>query len=220
MAGLGYDRYGAQGGDWGSMISTQLGAGRSRARRRRPPQHDRGAATRRPRLRQPHATTSRPRWRRSTTTAASIGVLRRSRARSRRPSATRSTTRPPGWRRGSSRSSGRGATATATSSRCFTKDQLLDNIMLYWLTGTAHSAGRLYYEAEQTAGVRARPSGSRSRSAWRRSPRRSSVRPGTGRRAATTSATGPRCRAAGTSRRSSSPSCSSTTCGSFFRTVR
>ena len=24
--------------------------------------------------------------------------------------------------------------------------------MLYWLTGTAHSAGRLYYEAEQTRG--------------------------------------------------------------------
>lgn len=36
--------------------------------------------------------------------------------------------------------------------RRFTKDQLLDNIMLYWLTGTAHSAGRLYYESEQTSG--------------------------------------------------------------------
>jgi microsomal epoxide hydrolase len=34
--------------------------------------------------------------------------------------------------------------------RRFTKDQLLDNVMLYWLTGTAHSAGRLYYEAQQT----------------------------------------------------------------------
>jgi len=36
--------------------------------------------------------------------------------------------------------------------RRFTKDQLLDNIMLYWLTATAHSAGRLYYEAAQTSG--------------------------------------------------------------------
>src|SRR5204863_1394762 len=36
--------------------------------------------------------------------------------------------------------------------RRFTKDQLLDNVMLYWLTGTAHSAGRLYYEAEHTSG--------------------------------------------------------------------
>ena len=32
--------------------------------------------------------------------------------------------------------------------RCLTKDVMLDNIMLYWLTGTAHSAGRLYYEIE------------------------------------------------------------------------
>jgi pimeloyl-ACP methyl ester carboxylesterase len=31
--------------------------------------------------------------------------------------------------------------------RSFTKDQLLDNIMIYWVTGTAHSSGRLYYEA-------------------------------------------------------------------------
>ena len=28
----------------------------------------------------------------------------------------------------------------------FTKDQLLDNLMLYWLTGTAHSSARMYYE--------------------------------------------------------------------------
>jgi len=30
--------------------------------------------------------------------------------------------------------------------RSFTKDQLLDNLMVYWVTATAHSAGRLYYE--------------------------------------------------------------------------
>ena len=36
--------------------------------------------------------------------------------------------------------------------RRFTKDQLLDNVMLYWLTRTAHSAGRLYYEAEHSNG--------------------------------------------------------------------
>src|SRR6476620_2710385 len=33
--------------------------------------------------------------------------------------------------------------------RSFTKDQLLDNVMMYWLTGTAHSAGRLYYEFDK-----------------------------------------------------------------------
>ena len=29
----------------------------------------------------------------------------------------------------------------------FSKDQLLDNVMFYWITGTAHSSGRLYYES-------------------------------------------------------------------------
>jgi microsomal epoxide hydrolase len=33
--------------------------------------------------------------------------------------------------------------------RRFTKDQLLDNIMIYWVTATAHSSGRLYYETER-----------------------------------------------------------------------
>jgi microsomal epoxide hydrolase len=33
--------------------------------------------------------------------------------------------------------------------RSFTKDQLLDNLMVYWITATAHSAGRLYYEVMQ-----------------------------------------------------------------------
>ena len=33
--------------------------------------------------------------------------------------------------------------------RSFTKDQLLDNLMVYWVTATAHSSGRLYYEVMQ-----------------------------------------------------------------------
>jgi pimeloyl-ACP methyl ester carboxylesterase len=31
----------------------------------------------------------------------------------------------------------------------FTKDQLIDNLMLYWLTGTAHSSARMYYEFDK-----------------------------------------------------------------------
>ena len=30
--------------------------------------------------------------------------------------------------------------------RSFTKDQLIDNLMLYWVTATGHSAARMYYE--------------------------------------------------------------------------
>ena len=33
--------------------------------------------------------------------------------------------------------------------RSFTKDLLLDNLMLYWVTTTAHSAGRMYYEFDK-----------------------------------------------------------------------
>jgi pimeloyl-ACP methyl ester carboxylesterase len=33
--------------------------------------------------------------------------------------------------------------------RSFTKGQLLDNVMLYWVTGTAHSSVRLYFEFNQ-----------------------------------------------------------------------
>ncbi len=40
--------------------------------------------------------------------------------------------------------------------RRFSMDQLLDNIMIYWVTGTAHSSGRLYYETEHD-GPRLRP---------------------------------------------------------------
>ena len=33
--------------------------------------------------------------------------------------------------------------------RSFTKDQLIDNLMLYWLTATAHSSARMYYEFDK-----------------------------------------------------------------------
>jgi pimeloyl-ACP methyl ester carboxylesterase len=42
--------------------------------------------------------------------------------------------------------------------RSFTKDQLLANITLYWVTATATSSARLYYETRQ-AGPAARPAG-------------------------------------------------------------
>ena len=116
MAGLGYERYGAQGGDWGSMISTQLGladpehvAGVHLNMIVAPPPADLDFEHLRDDEQAALASFELLR-------AASTRATRRSRARSRRPSATRSTTRPPGWRRGSSRSSGPGATATATSS--------------------------------------------------------------------------------------------------------
>jgi pimeloyl-ACP methyl ester carboxylesterase len=34
--------------------------------------------------------------------------------------------------------------------RSFTRDELLTNVMLYWVTATAHSSARLYYETQKT----------------------------------------------------------------------
>ena len=39
MARLGYERYGAQGGDWGSAVTRAVARHDARARRRHPPQH-------------------------------------------------------------------------------------------------------------------------------------------------------------------------------------
>ena len=64
-----------------------------------------------------------------------------------RPWATGSSTRRSGSSRGSSRSSGRGPTATAIRCSIFTRDQLLDNVTVYWFTGTGASSGRLYWES-------------------------------------------------------------------------
>ena len=98
--------------------------------------------------------------------------------------------------------------------RRFTKDQLLDNVMLYWLTGTAHSAGRLYYEAEQPGASRptrrvevpGRGRGDFPKEIIR--PPRRWAEPGT------TCSIGPKCREVATSRRSRNPSCWSATSGS------
>ncbi len=38
--------------------------------------------------------------------------------------------------------------------RAFTRDQLLTNVMVYWVTGTVNSANRLYYEFRRGGGMR------------------------------------------------------------------
>ena len=45
--------------------------------------------------------------------------------------------------------------------RCFTKDQLLDNVMLYWVTGTATSSVRLYAEFDRALRAGRLPLGTR-----------------------------------------------------------
>ena len=94
-----------------------------------------------------------------------------------------------------------------------TRDHILDNITLYWLTGTGVSAARSYWEggrAQALAAAEARLlRRSSSRSASPRSPARSSgPRAAGSRRATPPSSTSTRPPGAATSPRGKSPSCS------------
>ena len=88
------------------------------------------------------------------------------------------------------------------------RDELLDNVMVYWVTGTGASSARLYWESFRVWGQIKRvelPTGIASfPGEILRAPRRGASR-------STTSRTGRRCRAVAISPRSSSPNCSSTT---------
>jgi pimeloyl-ACP methyl ester carboxylesterase len=149
MAGLGYDRYGAQGGDWGSMISTQIGVA--------DPAHVAGIHLNML-VAGPPADTDF-----ANLTSAEQDALASFEAYDKVDSgyAKIQGTKPQtiGYALDDSPA---GLLAWIvekfrTWTDChgdvessLTKDQMLDNVMLYWLTATAHSAGRIYYEA--TAG--------------------------------------------------------------------
>jgi hypothetical protein len=94
-----------------------------------------------------------------------------------------------------------------------TRDRIVDNLTLYWLTNTATSAARLYWENAQSivAALASgqKPPSSRSRSPSRRSPTRSSRPRAAGpRRSTPTSPTSTRPSGAATSPPGKSPSCS------------
>ena len=193
MAGLGYDRYGAQGGDWGSIVTANVA---DLAPDRvvglhlnfvvaRPPAGERTAARRR----RPGGVSTRcEEWRR---TGARLPGDPGHEAADR--SGTGSRTRRPGWPPGSSRSSGRGATAAATSSESFTKDQLLTNITAYWVDGDGDLVVPALLRDPPRPGRRALPVGTASacRPASPTSPARSPACRGRGWSPPTTSCTGP-----------------------------
>ena len=155
MARLGYDRYGVQGGDWGSIVSrwhaynhpdqvvglhlNMLVGG--------PP-----AGVDDPTEGVPAEELERSRARQAFYTGNENGYAR-IQATSLRRLGMASTILPLGKRRGSSRSSEPGAIAMAMPETIFTRDELLTNIMIYWVTQTATSSARLYYESgrEQTS---------------------------------------------------------------------
>ena len=102
-----------------------------------------------------------------------------------------------------------------------TRDHILDNITLYWLTGTGASAARSYWESGRAQALAGRPGRlrrrSRSRSASPRSPARSSgPRAAGSRRGTPPSPTSTRPTRAATSPPGKSPSCSRPRSGRRF----
>ena len=147
MARLGYDRYGSQGGDWGAQVTTRIGV--------LDPEHCCGIHLNMPlgfRPEEPGELSEREQ-----ADLADLGRFTKSEAAYAAEQGTKPQTvgvglddSPAGllaWivekLRGWSDCDGDPET-------CFTRDQMLTNVMLYWLTRTATSSARLYWETNRS----------------------------------------------------------------------
>ena len=138
MARLGYERYGVQGGDWGSIISCNMAdlqpervvglhvnfLSVPRPKGETPLAHEPWARVQPP----PDGATSRS----SRTKPQTIGYL-----------LDDSPAGLAGWIVEKFRE---WSDCGGDPERSFTKDQLLTNVMVYWVTRTGTSAARLYWE--------------------------------------------------------------------------
>ena len=151
MAGLGYERYGAQGGDWGSMISTQLALA--------DPEHVAGLHLNMVIALPPEGEDF------STLTETEMAGLTSAADYMENDSGyakiqgTKPQTigyllddSPAGLAAWIVEKFRTWSDCDGDVERRFTKDTLLTNIMLYWVTTTGHSSGRLYYEATKAGG--------------------------------------------------------------------
>jgi pimeloyl-ACP methyl ester carboxylesterase len=147
MAALGYSRYGAQGGDWGSMISTQIGLADA--------EHVAGIHLNMVIAFPPPDLDLSTLGDDERDSLASLEHYNRDENGYARIQGTRPQTigyalddSPAGLAAWIVEKFRAWTDCDGDVERCLTKDKMLDNVMLYWLTGTAHSAGRLYYEVE------------------------------------------------------------------------
>jgi pimeloyl-ACP methyl ester carboxylesterase len=152
MARLGYERYGAHGGDWGSPISMHLGAG--------DPEHVAGIHLTMPVV--PPAVFGEL----GELTGDELAVLGQFREYRRSGSgySNQQSTRPQTLGYGLVDSpAGQCAwivekfrewmDCDGDAENVLSKDELLDNVMLYWLPGTAAASARLYWESFNDANV-------------------------------------------------------------------
>lgn len=147
MARLGYDRYVAQGGDWGAQITTRLGATDAA--------HCLAIHLNMPLARKPKEDVALDDA--DQAALAALMAFQRDEAAYSMEQSTKPQTlgvalndSPTGLLAWIVEKFRTWTDCEGDVERSLTRDQMLDNVMLYWLTATAHSAGRIYYEA--TAG--------------------------------------------------------------------
>ena len=144
MARLGYDRYGAQGGDWGSSVTTSIG------------QHDVDHVIG-IHLNMVIAIPDRSMGEPTEQEQAAIAAFRHYQQEESGYS-TQQSTRPQTLGYGLADSPAAQAAwivekfwawtdCDGHPENVFTRDELLDNVMLYWLTDTGASSARLYWES-------------------------------------------------------------------------
>jgi epoxide hydrolase len=144
MARLGYDRYGAQGGDWGAMVTTALG--------QHDPDHVVGIHVNMP-VAPPPPDAPPP----SEAELAALAVYdehRRSGTGYSKQQSTRPQTlgyglvdSPAGQCAWIVEKFQAWADCDGHPENALTRDQLLDNVMLYWLPATGASSARMYWES-------------------------------------------------------------------------
>ena len=148
MARLGYDRYGAQGGDWGSMVTSSIG--------QQDPEHVAGIHLNMP-VAAPNAATFGDLTESETKALADMAHYQQSESGYSKQQSTRPQTLGYGlvdspaaqcawivekfwaW-----------TDCDGDPTNVLTRDELLDNVMLYWLPGTGASSARLYWESFDT----------------------------------------------------------------------
>lgn len=202
MSRLGFDRYLAQGGDWGNFVSTWLGLV--------DPEHLAGIhlnmAVGFPgdgELTGPRASTW-PRWASFSPTAA---PTRRSKARTPKRWRTASPTPPPAWPAGFSEKFWAWTDHDGNLFGAVSEQAILDNLTSYWVTGTIGSSARIYFETCAPAASPPTTPRWRCRQRWRSFPPRSPGRPAPGWKRATTWSAIPASTGAGTSQRWKSRIC-------------
>jgi pimeloyl-ACP methyl ester carboxylesterase len=151
MARLGYDRYGAQGGDWGASVTTSIG--------QQDPDHCAGIHLNMV-IAFPDGDMGEPTPEEQAAIAALMHYQKQEAGYS-----TQQSTRPQTLGYGLVDSPAAQAAwivekfyawtdCDGHPENVLTRDELLDNVMLYWIPGTGASSGRLYWESFNDFGTK------------------------------------------------------------------